>query len=131
MTLVTLRSRRLRGDRTGSSRMGTWVLGRGFNTFLGNVLHTANWPSDARICIMLQAGLRRRAGRLSILGQDRKDHHHELRPEDRLPAHRRAGGLARLFCNLFETGSASEWLLISSRRSRRGNPSRTSGSPLR
>merc|ERR1719315_945150 len=27
---------------------GTWVLAEGFNTFLGNVLHRAEWPSEAR-----------------------------------------------------------------------------------
>ena len=31
---------------------GTWVLAEGFNSFLGNVLHSEGWPSEGRIAML-------------------------------------------------------------------------------
>merc|ERR1719357_1766986 len=31
---------------------GTWVLAEGFNSFLGNVLHKPDWPSEARVAML-------------------------------------------------------------------------------
>ena len=31
---------------------GTWVLAEGFNSFLGNVLHSEGWPSEGRVAML-------------------------------------------------------------------------------
>merc|ERR1712080_752235 len=92
---------------------GTWVLAEGFNSFLGNVLHNADWPSDGRVAMLRLLGYGAEQDDIVlILGQDRKDHliMNYAQKIDRLPISEQEC-LARLFCNLFETGSASEWLL--------------------
>jgi len=92
---------------------GTWVLAEGFNSFLGNVLHKEGWPSEGRVAMLRLLGYGAEQDDIVlILGQDRKDHlimnyTHKI---DRLPIAEQEE-VARLFCNLFETGSASEWLL--------------------
>jgi len=92
---------------------GTWVLAEGFNTFLGNVLHRAEWPSEARVAMLrlLSFGAEQ-DDIVLILHMDRKDHllMNYAQQFDRLPIGEQEN-LALLFCNLFETGSASEWLL--------------------
>lgn len=92
---------------------GTWVLAEGFNSFLGRVLHSKDLPSEARVAMLrlLSFG----AGQddiVLILHMDRKDHliMNYAQDFDRLPIMEQES-LAMLFCNLFETGSASEWLL--------------------
>lgn len=92
---------------------GTWVLAEGFNSFLGNVLHKADWPSEGRVAMLRLLGYGAEQDDIVlILGQDRKDHliMNYAQKIDRLPISEQEC-LARLFCNLFETGSASEWLL--------------------
>jgi len=92
---------------------GTWVLAEGFNSFLGNVLHRADWPSEGRVAMLRLLGYGAEQDDIVlILGQDRKDHliMNYAQKTDRLPIAEQEC-LARLFCNLFETGSASEWLL--------------------
>jgi len=92
---------------------GTWVLAEGFNTFLGNVLHKSNWPSDARVAMLrLLAFGAEQDDIVLILHMDRKDHlmMNYAQQFDRLPI-KEQESLAMLFCNLFETASASEWLL--------------------
>jgi len=92
---------------------GTWVLAEGFNNFLGNVLHKSDWPSEGRMAILkLLAYGAEQDDIVLILGQDRKDHliMNYSNKIDRLPIGEQEC-LARLFCNLFDTGSASEWLL--------------------
>jgi len=92
---------------------GTWVLAESFNNFLGRVLNDESWPSDSRVAMLrlLAYG----AGEddiVLILHMDRKDHllMNYAQKFDRLPI-KEQESLAMLFCNLFETGSASEWLL--------------------
>jgi len=92
---------------------GTWVLAEGFNTFLGKVMNDQAWPSDGRVAMLrlLSYG----AGEddiVLILHMDRKDHllMNYAQNFDRLPI-KEQEALAMLFANLFETGSASEWLL--------------------
>ena len=54
---------------------GTWVLAEGFNSFLGNVLHKADWPSDARVAMLrLLAYGAEQDDIVLILHMDRKDH---------------------------------------------------------
>jgi len=92
---------------------GTWVLAEGFNSFLGNVLHKADWPSDARVAMLrLLAYGAEQDDIVLILHMDRKDHlvMNYAQQFDRLPIGEQES-LAMLFCNLFETASASEWLL--------------------
>jgi len=92
---------------------GTWVLAEGFNSFLGSVLHQADWPTEGRVAMLsLLAYGAEQDDIVLILGQDRKDHliMNYSQKIDRLPIQEQEA-LARLFCNLFETGSASEWLL--------------------
>jgi len=92
---------------------GTWVLAEGFNTFLGNVLHKADWPSEARVAMLrLLSYGSDQDDIVLILHMDRKDHlvMNYAQQFDRLPI-REQESLAMLFCNLFETASASEWLL--------------------
>merc|ERR1712025_997071 len=92
---------------------GTWVLAEGFNTFLGNVLHKSNWPSDARVAMLrLLAFGAEQDDIVLILHMDRKDHSvmNYAQQFDRLPV-KEQESLALLFCNLFETASASEWLM--------------------
>ena len=92
---------------------GTWVLAEGFNSFLGSVLHQADWPTEGRVAMLsLLAYGAEQDDIVLILGQDRKDHliMNYSQRIDRLPIQEQEA-LARLFCNLFETGSASEWLL--------------------
>jgi len=92
---------------------GAWVLAEGFNSFLGNVLHKADWPSEGRVAIL----------RLLAYGAEQDDISHILHMDgknklimnyaqqiDRLPI-REQESLALLFCNLFETASASQWLV--------------------
>ena len=31
---------------------GTWVLAEGFNSFLGSVLHQADWPTEGRVAML-------------------------------------------------------------------------------
>jgi len=92
---------------------GTWVLAEGFNTFLGNVFHKEQWPSDGRVAMMrLLAYGAEQDDIVLILHMDRKDHllMNYAQQFDRLPI-KEQESLAMLFCNLFETASASEWLL--------------------
>jgi len=92
---------------------GTWVLAEGFNAFLGNVLHRENWPSEGRVAMLRLLGYGAEQDDIVlILGQDRKDHliMNYAQKIDRLPIAEQEC-IARLFCNLFETASASEWLL--------------------
>ena len=35
---------------------GTWVLAEGFNSFLGNVLHSEGWPSEGRVAMLRSVG---------------------------------------------------------------------------
>eukprot|EP00092_Neocalanus_flemingeri_P026076 GFUD01028261.1.p1 GENE.GFUD01028261.1~~GFUD01028261.1.p1 ORF type:complete len:722 (-),score=173.26 GFUD01028261.1:264-2429(-) len=92
---------------------GTWVLAEGFNNFLGSVFHKADWPSEGRIAMMrlLSYGAEQ-DDIVLILHMDRKDHivMNYAQQFDRLPIGEQES-LAMLFCNLFETASASEWLL--------------------
>jgi len=92
---------------------GTWVLSEGFNTFLGNILHKPNYPSEGRVAMLkLLAYGAEQDDIVLILHMDRKDHlvMNYAQKFDRLPIAEQEA-LARLFCNLFETGSASEWTL--------------------
>jgi len=92
---------------------GTWVLAEGFNSFLGNVLHKPDWPSEARVAMLrLLAYGAEQDDIVLILHMDRKDHlvMNYAQQFDRLPIGEQES-LAMLFCNLFETASASEWLL--------------------
>lgn len=92
---------------------GTWVLAEGFNTFLGNVFHKDGWPSDGRVAMLrLLAYGAEQDDIVLILHMDRKDHllMNYAQQFDRLPI-KEQETLAMLFCNLFETASASEWLL--------------------
>jgi len=92
---------------------GTWVLSEGFNVFLHNVFHRQDWPSDARVAMMrLLAYGAKEDDIVLILHMDRKDHSvmNYAQQFDRLPL-KEMENLALLFCNLFETGSASEWLM--------------------
>merc|ERR1711976_24867 len=92
---------------------GTWVLSEGFNTFLSNVFHRQDWPSDARVAMMrLLAYGAKEDDIVLILHMDRKDHSvmNYAQQFDRLPV-KEQESLALLFCNLFETASASEWLM--------------------
>ena len=54
---------------------GTWVLAEGFNTFLSNVFHRQDWPSDARVAMLrlLSYGAKE-DDIVLILHMDRKDH---------------------------------------------------------
>jgi len=92
---------------------GTWVLAEGFNTFLSNVFHRQDWPSDGRVAMLrlLSYGAKE-DDIVLILHMDRKDHSlmNYAQQFDRLPI-KEQENLALLFCNLFETGSASEWLM--------------------
>lgn len=92
---------------------GTWVLAEGFNTFLSNVFHRQDWPSEARVAMLrlLSYGAKE-DDIVLILHMDRKDHSlmNYAQQFDRLPI-KEQENLALLFCNLFETGSASEWLM--------------------
>jgi len=92
---------------------GTWVLAESFNNFLGRCFNDESWPSESRIAMLrlLAYG----AGEddiVLILHMDRKDHlvMNYAQKFDRLPI-KEQESLALMFCNLFETGSASEWLL--------------------
>jgi len=92
---------------------GTWVLAEGFNSFLGRVLHDKTFPSEGRVAMLrlLAYG----AGQddiVLIMHMDRKDHvvMNYAQDFDRLPIQEQEA-LALLFANLFETNSASEWLL--------------------
>jgi len=92
---------------------GAWVLAEGFNSFLGKVLHKAEWPSEGRVAILrLLAYGAEQDDIVSIFHMDRKDQliMNYAQQFDRLPI-REQESLAMLFCNLFETASASEWLL--------------------
>merc|ERR1711892_1008803 len=92
---------------------GTWVLAEGFNTFLGHVFHKSDWPSESRVAMMrLLAYGAEQDDIVLILHMDRKDHlvMNYAQQFDRLPIGEQES-LAMLFCNLFETASASEWLL--------------------
>jgi len=92
---------------------GTWVLAEGFNSFLGSVLHKADWPSEGRVAMLrLLAYGAEQDDIVLILHMDRKDHlvMNYAQQFDRLPIQEQEN-LAMLFCNLFETASASEWLL--------------------
>jgi len=92
---------------------GTWVLAEGFNFFLGNVLQKADWPSEGRIAMLrlLSYGAEQ-DDIVRILHMDRKDHlvMNYAQRFDRLPIGEQES-LAMLFCNLFDTASASQWLL--------------------
>ena len=54
---------------------GTWVLAEGFNTFLSNVFHRQDWPSDGRVAMLrlLSYGAKE-DDIVLILHMDRKDH---------------------------------------------------------
>jgi len=92
---------------------GTWVLSEGFNVFLSNVFHRQEWPSDARVAMLrLLAYGAKEDDIVLILHMDRKDHSvmNYAQSFDRL-AVKEQESIALLFCNLFETASASEWLM--------------------
>ncbi|XP_023348569.1 uncharacterized protein LOC111717301, partial [Eurytemora carolleeae] len=92
---------------------GTWVLAEGFNNFLGKVMHDEAWPSDGRVAMLrLMAYGAGEDDIVLILHMDRKDHllMNYAQKFDRLPT-KEQEALTLLFCNLFETASASEWLL--------------------
>jgi len=92
---------------------GTWVLSEGFNVFLSNVFHRQEWPSEARVAMLrLLAYGAKEDDIVLILHMDRKDHSvmNYAQSFDRLTVQEQES-LALLFCNLFETASASEWLL--------------------
>jgi len=92
---------------------GAWVLGEGFNSFLGKVLHKTEWPSEGRVAILrLLAYGAEQDDIVSIFHMDRKDQliMNYAQQFDRLPI-REQESLAMLFCNLFDTASASQWLL--------------------
>jgi len=92
---------------------GTWVLAEGFNNFLGKVMHDESWPSDGRVAMLrLMAYGAAEDDIVLILHMDRKDHllMNYAQKFDLNPI-REQEALAMMFCNLFETGSASEWLL--------------------
>merc|ERR1711976_558883 len=89
------------------------VLSEGFNVFLSNVFHRQEWPSDARVAMLrLLAYGAKEDDIVLILHMDRKDHSvmNYAQQFDRLPV-KEQESLALLFCNLFETASASEWLM--------------------
>jgi len=92
---------------------GTWVLAEGFNTFLGKIFHDEAWPSEGRVAMLrlISYGCQE-DDIVLILHMDRKDHllMNYAQKFDRLPI-KEQEALAMLFCNLFETASASEWLL--------------------
>jgi len=92
---------------------GTWVLAEGFNTFLGKVFHEESWPSEGRVAMLrLIAYGCQDDDIVLILHMDRKDHllMNYAQRIDRLPI-KEQEALTMMFCNLFETASASEWLL--------------------
>jgi len=92
---------------------GTWVLAESFNNFLGRVFNDETWPSECRIAMLrLLAYGAVEDDIVLILHMDRKDHllMNYAQKMDRLPI-KEQEALALLFCNLFETCSASEWLL--------------------
>eukprot|EP00092_Neocalanus_flemingeri_P076069 GFUD01094315.1.p1 GENE.GFUD01094315.1~~GFUD01094315.1.p1 ORF type:complete len:300 (-),score=67.43 GFUD01094315.1:294-1193(-) len=95
---------------------GAWVLPEGFNSFLGSVFHKPDWPSAGRIAMvrLLSYGAEQ-DDIVYILNMDRKDHTvmNYAQKIDRLPITEQES-LAMFFCNLFETGSASQWLLYTS-----------------
>jgi len=92
---------------------GAWVLAESFNSFLGNVLQKADWPSEGRVAMLrlLSYGAQN-DDIVRVLQMDRKDHvlMNYAQQFDRLPI-REQESLAMLFANLFETASASTWLL--------------------
>ena len=54
---------------------GTWVLAEGFNSFLGSVLHQADWPTEGRVAMLsLLAYGAEQDDIVLILHMDRKDH---------------------------------------------------------
>ncbi|XP_040568962.1 uncharacterized protein [Lepeophtheirus salmonis] len=92
---------------------GTWVLAEGFNAFLGRVLHDKNLPSDGRVALLrLMAYGASQDDIVLLLHMDRKDHlvMNYAQEFDRLPI-KEQETIALMFANLFETNSASEWLL--------------------
>jgi hypothetical protein len=92
---------------------GTWVLAEGFNSFLGKVLHCGDWPREGRVAMLkLLAFGAEQDDIVLILHMDRRDHllMNYAQQFDRLSTEEQEE-LARLWCNLFETGSASEWTL--------------------
>jgi len=92
---------------------GTWVLAEGFNSFLGKVLHCPDWPREGRVAMLkLLAFGAEQDDIVLILHMDRRDHllMNYAQQFDRLSTEEQEE-LARLWCNLFETGSASEWTL--------------------
>merc|ERR1712032_1433322 len=92
---------------------GTWVLSEGFNVFLSDVFHRQEWPSDARVAMLrLLAYGAKEDDIVLILHMDRKDHSvmNYAQSFDRLTV-KEQESIALLFCNLFETASASEWLM--------------------
>merc|ERR1711971_290167 len=92
---------------------GTWVLSEGFNVFLSNVFHRQEWPSDARVAMLrLLAYGAKEDDIVLILHMDRKDHSvmNYAQSFDRL-AVKEQESIALLFCSLFETASASGWLM--------------------
>jgi len=92
---------------------GTWVLSEEFISFLGNVLHRGDWPSEGRVAMLrLLAYGAEQDTIVHILHMDRKDHlvMNYAQQFDRLPI-REQENLCLLFVNLFETASATQWLL--------------------
>merc|ERR1711971_1481072 len=116
-TIVTLCSgeeqERLREMEDWIVKEGTWVLSEGFNVFLSDVFHRQEWPSDARVAMLrLLAYGAKEDDIVLILHLDRKDHSvmNYAQSFDRLTV-KEQESIALLFCNLFETASASEWLM--------------------
>jgi len=92
---------------------GTWVLSEGFNSFLGKVLSCPDWPTEGRVAMLkLLAFGAEQDDIVLILHMDRRDHMlmNYAQQFDRLSTPEQEE-LARLWCNLFETASASEWTL--------------------
>jgi len=77
------------------------------------MFHRQEWPSEARVAMLrLLAYGAKEDDIVLILHMDRKDHSvmNYAQSFDRLTVQEQES-LALLFCNLFETASASEWLL--------------------
>jgi hypothetical protein len=101
------------GQRPQRLLQGTWVLAEGFNSFLGRVLLGSDWPTEGREAMLRLLGYGAEQDDIVlVLHMDRKDHllMNYAQKFDRLPVGEQEE-LARLWCNLFETGSASEWTL--------------------
>merc|ERR1712107_711591 len=108
---------------------GTWVLSEGFNSFLGKVLSCPDWPTEGRVAMLkLLAFGAEQDDIVLILHMDRREHMlmNYAQQFDRLSTPEQEE-LARLWCNLFETASASEWTLYISEKYSSSSVSSTNG----